>query len=192
MNVIKTELEGVLIFEPRVFEDDRGFFARAWCQDEFGEHGLVPQWVQANLAYSKRRGTLRGLHYQAAPYGEAKLMRCIRGAMYDVILDLRPESATFEQWGGVELTAENRRALYVPQGFAHGYLTLVDDTEVFYPVKERGKWFYQSLKTFLNYDKCLITPIKVFPVFDLEEGLEGFVDSKYGSDERQFTKSTFD
>jgi dTDP-4-dehydrorhamnose 3,5-epimerase len=129
-------LQGAAIVELQKREDSRGFFARAWCQNEFKEQGLEMQCVQANLAYSERRGTLRGMHYQVAPYAEAKLMRCIRGAMYDVIIDLRPESPTFQQWAGVELTAANRRALYVPEGFAHGYLTLEDHTEAFYPVSQ--------------------------------------------------------
>jgi dTDP-4-dehydrorhamnose 3,5-epimerase len=129
-------LEGAFVLDLQKHEDDRGFFARAWCQNEFEDHGLSPRWVQANLAYSKNKGTLRGLHYQAAPYGEDKLMRCIRGAIYDVILDLRPESPTYSHWSGFELSSANHRALYVPQGFAHGYLTLVDDSEVFYPVSQ--------------------------------------------------------
>ena len=129
-------LEGAFVLELQRFEDDRGFFARAWCQNEFEEHGLKPRWVQANLAHSKQKGTLRGLHYQADPYGEDKLMRCIRGAIYDVILDLRSESPTYKHWFGTELSAANHRALFVPQGFAHGYLTLVDDSEVFYPVSQ--------------------------------------------------------
>jgi len=132
----ETKLQGAFIIDLQKHEDKRGFFARAWCQNEFQEHNIDWQPVQANLAYTESKGTLRGLHYQAAPYGEAKLLRCIRGAMYDVILDLRPESATFKQWLGVELSAENGRALYVPEGFAHGYLTLEDHTEAFYPVSQ--------------------------------------------------------
>ena len=117
-------------------EDDRGFFARAYCQNEFAEHNIQLNWVQANQAFSKKRGTLRGLHFQDAPYAEAKLMRCIRGAMFDVIVDLRPDSPSYLQWLGVALTAENRRALLVPEGFAHGYLTLEDNTEAFYPTSQ--------------------------------------------------------
>ena len=132
----ETKLQGAFIIDLQTHKDSRGFFARAWCQNEFQEHGIDWQPVQANQAYTEKKGTLRGLHYQVAPYGEAKLMRCIRGALYDLILDLRPESATFKQWLGVELTADNRRALYVPKGFAHGYLTLKDHTEVFYPVDQ--------------------------------------------------------
>jgi dTDP-4-dehydrorhamnose 3,5-epimerase len=129
-------LLGAYLIDLQKYEDSRGFFARAWCEHEFKDQGLQVTWVQANLAYSEHKGTLRGMHYQAAPYAEAKLMRCIRGAMYDVILDLRPNSSTFRHWFGAELSADNRRALYVPEGFAHGYLTLVDHTETFYPVSQ--------------------------------------------------------
>jgi dTDP-4-dehydrorhamnose 3,5-epimerase len=132
----ETKFVDAFVVELEKHEDERGFFARAWCDREFAAQRLNTQWVQANLAYSKTKGTLRGLHYQAAPYQEAKLMRCIRGAIYDVILDLRPESPTYKQWLGVVLTADNQKALYVPEGFAHGYQTLVDDCEVFYPVSQ--------------------------------------------------------
>ena len=120
--------------EPRT--DPRGSFARAFCRSEFADAGISMEIRQCNLATTVNAGVVRGLHYQAAPYGEAKLMRCIRGAIYDVILDLRLESPTYKHWFGVELTADNRKALYVPEGFAHGYLTLVDDSEVFYPVSQ--------------------------------------------------------
>jgi dTDP-4-dehydrorhamnose 3,5-epimerase len=132
----ETKLKGAFIIDIEKREDERGFFARAWCQKELEAHSLNLQWIQANLAFSKKRGTLRGLHYQIAPYEEAKLMRCIRGAIYDVIVDLRPESPTYMQWLGVELTADNHRMLYIPEGFAHGYQSLADDTEVFYPVSQ--------------------------------------------------------
>jgi dTDP-4-dehydrorhamnose 3,5-epimerase len=132
----ETELKGAFIIEIERRGDERGFFARAWCQKEFEAHGLSPNWVQANLAFSKKRGTLRGLHYQIAPYEEAKLMRCIRGAIYDVIVDLRQESPTYKRWLGVELSADNRKMLYVPEGFAHGYQTLVDNSETYYPVSQ--------------------------------------------------------
>jgi len=132
----ETKLKGAFIVEIEKREDERGFFARAWCEREFETHGLSARWVQANIAFSKQKGTLRGLHYQVAPYAEVKLMRCVRGAMYDVIVDLRPESSTYLQWLGVELTSDNHRALYIPAGFAHGYQTLVDDTETFYPVSQ--------------------------------------------------------
>lgn len=132
----KLKLEGAyrIDLEPR--EDERGFFARAWCQREFAEHGLETRIVQSNLSYNRRKGTLRGMHYQAPPHEEVKLVRCIRGSIFDVIIDLRPGSPTFKQWVGVELTATNRQMLYVPRGFAHGFQTLEDDTEVFYHVSE--------------------------------------------------------
>jgi dTDP-4-dehydrorhamnose 3,5-epimerase len=132
----ETALAGAYIVELKKFEDERGFFARAWCQAEFGELGLVRQFVQANQAYTRKRGTVRGLHYQAEPHSEAKLMRCIQGAIFDVIVDLRPDSPTFKQWLGVELSAQNRRALYIPEGCAHGYQALQDDSEVFYLVSQ--------------------------------------------------------
>ena len=112
--------------------DDRGFFARAWCAAEFGEHGLVTGFVQENTGVSSRRGTLRGMHYQRAPHEEVKLVRCVRGAAFDVLVDLRPGSPEYRRWFGVELTEDNHRMLYVPEGCAHGYLTLRDDTEVTY------------------------------------------------------------
>lgn len=132
----ETHLKDAYIIDLKKIEDDRGFFARAYCQNEFADHNLQLNWVQANQAFSKNRGTLRGLHFQHAPYAEAKLMRCIRGAMFDVIVDLRSDSPSYLQWLGVELTAENRRALLVPEGFAHGYLTLEDNTEAFYPTSQ--------------------------------------------------------
>lgn len=130
----ETKLAGAYVvdLEPRL--DDRGFFARSWCQREFAQHGLNPALVQCNVSYNKLAGTLRGMHFQVAPHAEVKLVRCTRGAIYDVMLDLRPGSPTFKQHVGFELTADNRRALYVPEGFGHGYLTLTNDTDVFYQV----------------------------------------------------------
>ena len=130
----KTKLDGAYIVEMESIRDHRGFFARAWCSKEFEAHGLISQFVQANLTYSPKRGTIRGLHYQIAPHQEVKLVRCTRGATYDVIVDLRPESPTHKQWLAVELTADNHKMIYIPAGFAHGYQILVDDTEVFYQV----------------------------------------------------------
>lgn len=127
-----TEMEGVFLVDLDRLGDDRGFFARSWCQREFAERGLVADLVQANIAFTRRQGTLRGLHYQTAPHEEAKLVRCTRGAAYVVALDLRSSSPSWARSYGTELTAENRRALYVPPGCAQGYQTLVDDTETFY------------------------------------------------------------
>jgi dTDP-4-dehydrorhamnose 3,5-epimerase len=134
MIFIETELKDATIIELERREDERGFFARTWCQHEFEEHGLVARIVQANMSYNRLKGTLRGMHFQHAPYAETKLVRAVRGAIYDVIIDLRPESPTFKRWIGVELSADNRRALYVPEGFAHGFQTLSDDADVMYQV----------------------------------------------------------
>ena len=131
-----TILTGAFIIEAERLEDHRGFFGRTWCQREFEQHGLNPRCVQCNISLSKKRGTLRGMHYQAAPHEEAKLVRCTMGAIYDVVIDLRPNSPTFKQHIAVVLTAENRKMLYVPEGFAHGFQTLEDNTEVFYQISE--------------------------------------------------------
>jgi dTDP-4-dehydrorhamnose 3,5-epimerase len=120
----------VIDLEPHI--DQRGFFARAWCRREFEDRGLNPRLVQCNISYNERRGTLRGMHYQMAPHEEAKLVRCTRGCIYDVIVDLRPDSPMYTNYLGIELSASNRTMLYVPEGVAHGFLTLEDDTEVFY------------------------------------------------------------
>lgn len=132
MEFIETTLPGAFLLRLKKIEDDRGFFARAWCREEFTKHGLNPAMVQLNTAFSHRRGTLRGMHYQEVPYAEAKCVRCTRGSIYDVIIDLRPESATRGQWYGVELTPENGLMLYAPEGFAHGYQTLTDQAEMYY------------------------------------------------------------
>jgi dTDP-4-dehydrorhamnose 3,5-epimerase len=125
-------IPGIVVIEPEPHSDERGFFARTWCQREFAEHELPCDWVQSNVSFNTRRGTLRGLHYQAPPWEEAKLVRCTMGAIYDVAVDVRPESPCFGKWCGYELTAENRRMLYIAPGFAHGFQTLMDRTEVLY------------------------------------------------------------
>lgn len=132
----ETELGGAFILDLEQREDDRGFFARSWDENEFRDHGLNPSIVQCNVSFNHHAGTLRGMHFQNAPHAEAKLIRCTLGAILDVIIDLRPDSPTFKRWIGVELTEENRRSLYVPEGFAHGYQTLADRTETFYQVSE--------------------------------------------------------
>ena len=128
----ETKLKGAFIIDIEPIEDERGFFARSWCREEFEAHGLNPQLAQCNISFNKKKGTLRGMHYQKPPHEEAKLVRCTLGAIFDVIIDLRPDSSTCNQWLGTELTAKNRRMLYIPEGFAHGFLTLEDSTEVFY------------------------------------------------------------
>jgi dTDP-4-dehydrorhamnose 3,5-epimerase len=127
-------IEKAFVIDIELRSDDRGFFSRAWCRNEFERAGIRSRFVQANLAHSSRLGTLRGLHYQTAPHEEAKLLRCTRGAVFDVMVDLRVESPTFKQWVGIELTADNRRSVFVPEGCAHGYLTMTNDTEVLYQV----------------------------------------------------------
>jgi dTDP-4-dehydrorhamnose 3,5-epimerase len=132
----ETRLRGAFVIDLERREDERGFFARTWCANELADHGLNTRLVQANMSWNPRQGTLRGMHFQHAPHAETKLVRCTRGAIHDVIVDLRRDSETYRQWLGVELTAENGRALYVPEGFAHGYQTLVPDSEVHYLVTE--------------------------------------------------------
>jgi dTDP-4-dehydrorhamnose 3,5-epimerase len=131
-----TPLRGACLIELEKRGDERGFFARFFCQREFQQHGLNPHIAQINNAFSRDRGTLRGMHYQVAPKAEDKIVRCLRGSFLDVIIDLRPESATFLRHFAVELTAENRTMLYVPKGFAHGYLSLEDNTEALYLATE--------------------------------------------------------
>ena len=134
MVLTPTPLPGVLVIELAPLADDRGFFAVGFSRKLFDEHGLNPHVEQVNVSYNAARGTLRGLHYQKPPFAEAKTVRCVRGAAFDVAVDLRPDSPTYCQWFGVELNADNRRAVYVPEGVAHGFQTLTDDTEVLYTV----------------------------------------------------------
>jgi dTDP-4-dehydrorhamnose 3,5-epimerase len=131
-----TPIPGAYVIEPDVFADARGYFARIWCAREFAEHGLDVGVAQCNLSGNTQRGTVRGMHYQLPPHTETKLVRCVRGALLDVVVDLRPDSPAFLQWYGVELTEENRRALYVPVGCAHGYQALLDDTVVYYQMSQ--------------------------------------------------------
>lgn len=132
----ETRLTGAFVIEQELFEDERGFFARSWSEREFVAAGLAARLAECNISFNKKSGTLRGMHFQREPHAQAKLVRCTAGAIYDAIIDLRPESPTFKQWIGVELTARNRRMLYVPAGFAHGFQTLADETEVFYQMSE--------------------------------------------------------
>jgi len=145
----ETKLKGAFIVDLESIEDERGFFARTWCSKEFKAHGLNPDLVQCNTSFNKKRGTLRGMHYQTAPYEEAKLIRCTMGAIYDVIIDIRKESKTYMQWFACELTAENRKMLYVPEGFAHGFQTLKDDTEVFY---QMSTFYYPECAKGIRWD----------------------------------------
>jgi dTDP-4-dehydrorhamnose 3,5-epimerase len=133
---IPAELPGVYLIEWNLLQDNRGFFARSFCQREFEAHGLKCHFPQCNTSWNKEKGTLRGMHYQLAPNAEVKVVRCTRGAIHDVVIDLRRESPTYCRWMAVELSANDHRMLYVPEGFAHGYQTLTPDTETFYMVSE--------------------------------------------------------
>lgn len=132
----ETKLAGALLVDLERFEDERGFFALSWSAAEFAARGLESELAECNVSFNRKKGTLRGMHYQAAPHGQVKLVRCTRGAIFDVIIDLRPESPTFKQWLSAELTAENQQALYVPKDFAHGFQTLTDNSEVFYQMSD--------------------------------------------------------
>jgi|ERR1051326_8878220 dTDP-4-dehydrorhamnose 3,5-epimerase len=131
-----TKLQGVIEIGLDLKSDDRGFFARSWCENEFIDHGLNPRLAQCNVSFNHKKGTLRGIHFQEAPHGEAKLVRCTQGAIFDVAVDLRPQSPTFRQWHGVVLSADNHQMLYIPEGCGHGFLTLTDGAEIFYQMSE--------------------------------------------------------
>lgn len=132
----ETALKGVYIIEIEAIKDERGFFARSFCRKEFEKYGLNSNIVQCNISYNKKKGTLRGMHYQVKPHEEAKIVSCVKGSIYDVIIDLQPDSPTCYQWFAVELSAENYKMLYIPEGFAHGFQTLEDNTVVYYQMSE--------------------------------------------------------
>ena len=136
MTFRQTKLPGVFEIRLEPKSDERGFFARSWCQKEFGSKGLNPKLVQCNISFNVRKGTLRGVHYQAAPYAETKIVRCTRGTIYDVVVDLRPQSPTFKHWIALVLADTNRNMVYIPGGCARGFLTQEDETEVFYQMSE--------------------------------------------------------
>ena len=136
MKFLKTALHGAYIIELEASEDERGYFARTFCRREFADHGLNYEVAQCSISYNARRGTLRGMHYQVEPHREGKLVHCVGGSLYDVIVDLRPESDTYCRWIGVELSPLKRRLIYVPEGFAHGFQTLEDNTTVYYQISE--------------------------------------------------------
>jgi dTDP-4-dehydrorhamnose 3,5-epimerase len=137
MVFLETSLPGAWIIELEQLADERGWFARTYDADEFKARGLEANVAQCNASFNTRRDTLRGLHYQAEPYGESKLVRCVRGAIFDIAVDMRPDSSTYRRWRAVELSADNRRAFYIPAGLAHGFQTLTDDTEVLYQMGSR-------------------------------------------------------
>lgn len=145
----ETRLPGAYIIHLEPIQDNRGFFSRVFCQREFEAHNLHTDFVQANLTHSEKKGTLRGLHYQIRPHKEVKLVHCPRGAIYDVIVDMRPDSPTYLEWTSVELTAENRKMIYIPGDFAHGYQTLADDSEVYYQV---GQFYAPDFEQGIQWD----------------------------------------
>lgn len=167
-------LEGPTIIDLEKHRDDRGFFARAYCQREFAEQGLAQNMVQTNVSFSKKRGTLRGMHYQNPPHQEAKLIRCTSGALYDVVVDVRSASETYGQWMGVELSADTHRMFYVPEGFAHGFLTLEDETEVIYQV---SSFYAPGAEEGLRYDDPVLDidwPIEVQVISDKDRSWPAF------------------
>jgi dTDP-4-dehydrorhamnose 3,5-epimerase len=162
----ETTLRGAFVVEPERREDERGFFARTFDQKEFEARGLRSRFVQCSLSFNASRGTLRGMHYQRSPHEEAKLVSCVRGALYDAVIDLRPDSKTYCRWCAVELTASNYKMLYVPEGCAHGFQTLADDTVVFYQMSEfydpecaRGvRWDDPAFGIAWPLHPCLVSP----------------------------------
>jgi dTDP-4-dehydrorhamnose 3,5-epimerase len=162
----ETKLGGAFVIDLERREDNRGFFARAFCQDEFSEHGLKPVIAQANIAFNRRKGTLRGMHFQFPPAPETKLVRCTRGAILDIIVDLRPESPTYLEHVAVELSADNYRALYVPERFAHGYQVLEDTTETSYQV---GEFYTPGAEGGLPYDDPRLGLSWPLPVTEISE-----------------------
>ena len=173
-----TPLAGAYVIEPRKIEDDRGFFARILCENEFHCHDLKLDLPQTNMARTWRRGTLRGLHFQEPPHAEIKIVRCTRGAVYDVIVDLRPEAPTFKRWFGAELTHDNFKALYVPEGFAHGYLTLVDDSEIYYHTSE---FYHPESATGVRYNDPefdIMWPIEIAVISRQDAEWPDFRDAK--------------
>ncbi len=153
----ETILKGSYVIELNAFTDERGWFARTYCKNEFSTIGHYDEWVQMNHSFTKNKGTIRGMHFQLPPFSEIKLVRCIAGAVYDVIIDLRKDSATFLQWFGAELSAQNKKMIYIPQGFAHGFQALSDDCELiyhhsqFYTTGAEGGIKYNDLKMNINW-----------------------------------------
>ena len=175
MNFRETTLKGAFTIDLDRVTDERGFFARSWCVKEFEAHGLETKLVQCNVSFNKLRGTLRGMHYQVAPAAEVKVVRCTQGAIHDVIADLRPESPTYKQTFSVLLSADNRRMLYVPQCFAHGFLTLTDDAEVFYQMSE---YYVPECARGFRWDDAnfgISWPDQIRVISEKDRGYPGFV-----------------
>ena len=144
MEFTKAKIQGVIVIEPEKIKDSRGFFARSWDFNEFKKNGLNTKIAQCSISYNKKRGTIRGMHYQTKPFEESKIVRCTRGSIFDVIIDLRADSKTFKEWFGIELSENNYRCMYIPKGFAHGFQTLENDSEVSYQISETYKPEYSK------------------------------------------------
>jgi dTDP-4-dehydrorhamnose 3,5-epimerase len=175
-----TGLAGAFVIELDTIHDERGFFARSWCSTEFAEHGLNSRLVQCNVSRNRAKGTLRGMHYQAPPHEEAKLVRCTLGAIFDVMIDMRPSSSTYLKWFGAELSAENHRSLYIPEGFAHGFLTLTDESEVFYQMSE---FYAPQAARGLRWDDPLLAISWPGPVAVISERDRTYPDFRPGQSE---------
>ena len=176
MRFEETRLRGAWVIEPVPAYDDRGFFARTFCAREYAEHGLVASFVQNSTSHSVARGTLRGMHFQRAPHGEVKVVSCLQGAIWDVIIDLRQDSPTYRQWLGVELTGQNRRQLYVPEGFAHGFQTLSDNAEAGYLI---SAFYAPQAASGVRYDDPAFGiewPLRVNSISDRDRTWPDFTD----------------
>jgi dTDP-4-dehydrorhamnose 3,5-epimerase len=172
----RTKLAGVLEIGIEPQSDERGFFARTWCQREFEEHGLNPRLAQCSISLNKKKGTLRGLHFQGEPYPEAKLVRCTQGSVYEVVVDIRPQSATYKEWITLILDAEKRNMVYVPEGCAHGFLTLEDETEILYQISE---FYHPELSRGVRWNDPAFTiawPAKVEVISERDRAYPDFVE----------------
>ena len=174
----KTMLEGAYIIEIQKHEDERGFFSRSWCKKEYDDHGLNSSLVQENIGFSIKKGTLRGLHYQISPYEEVKVVRCTKGAIYDVIVDLRPDSKTYKKWLSIELNGDNRSILYVPEGFAQGYITLSNHTEMCY---HTSQFYAPNFARGIRYDDSSFAidwPIEVAVISEADKNWPNYKEKK--------------
>ncbi|MCX5815853.1 MAG: dTDP-4-dehydrorhamnose 3,5-epimerase [Proteobacteria bacterium] len=175
MRFTESRLKGAFIIELDRIEDERGFFARSFCQKEFVRYGLETNVSQCNISFNKMKGTIRGMHFQRKPKGEPKLVRCTAGRIYDIIIDLRRDSRTYCEWEAVELTADNRKALYIPKGFAHGFQTLEDNTEVFYQMYE---FYYPEYSSGARWNDPKFSIKWPLPPVEISEKDSGYPDYK--------------
>ena len=178
MIFLETKLSGAYVIEIERIEDERGFFARTWDKDEFSNRGLDSEFVQFSMSQNKKKGTIRGMHYQAKPHEEIKLVRCTRGKIFDVIIDLRPNSKTFKEWFSIELSENNYRMLYIPNGFAHGFQTLEDNSEIIYEISQK---YEPEFSKGIKWDDNTLNikwPIKGTIISEKDKSLPGFSESE--------------